>query len=94
MTKFRVGVVTILEVDAVDLRDATNVAEAAVQRALIGADSNNSRIQPVQIRWEHYNGHSYEATVTQMPVELSQAVASKYVNLGVDQPTREDGSAG
>lgn len=89
MTKFRVGVVTIMEVDSGDFKDAANVAEAAVKRALLGADSNNSTIQPVQIRWQHYNHQRYEATVTQMPLELSRAVSNRHVSLGVEQPAGE-----
>lgn len=88
--KFRVGVVTILEVEGTNFSDAANVAESAVKRALLAADSNNSTIQPVQIRWEHYNRHFYEATVTQMPLELSRAASNQHVTLGVNQPVKED----
>lgn len=90
MTKFRVGVVTILEVDAVDFNDAANIAENAVGRALLAADANNDTIQPVQIRWQHYNHHFYEATVTQMPVELARVLLNQHVTLTVPQPTREE----
>lgn len=88
--KFRVGVVTILEVDAANFSDAANVAEAAVMRSLLAADTSNSKIKPITIRWEHYNRHFYEATVTQTPLELSRAVSNQHVNLGVEQPTKED----
>lgn len=87
--KFRVGVVTIIEVDAVNFSDAANIAESAVKRGLLAVDVSNSKIKPLRIEWQGYNHHTYSATVAQMPLELSRAVSNQHVSLGVNQPTRE-----
>lgn len=90
--KFRVGVVTIWEVEAVDFRDAANIAEGATQHAIVTARNPHIPAEvtthPV-INWVR-NGEVYEAVLRYMPLELNRSTGNGVITLGVAQPARED----
>lgn len=88
--KFRVGVVTILEVEAVDWTDATHVAEGAVKHALRSVDAGDVKPGPIIVKWQHVNDHDYEATVVRSPAELGVAARNGYMYLEVQQPAKEE----
>lgn len=74
-TKFQVAVVTVLEVQAVDEKDAANVAEAALWRSLVGAHDATTLEGDLLLRWRRKD-HDYEVRVTRPPLELSRALRS------------------
>lgn len=83
--KFRVAVLTILEVETSDRRNAENVAEAALKRAIREADVSNSKIKPMRLQAVNGSGEVFEATVTRQPVELNAAIRNNDFRLGVEQ---------
>jgi hypothetical protein len=91
--KFRVGVVTILEVEAVDWTDAAAVAEGALKNAI--NESRNPHVplevtgQPV-LNWVARNREVYDAIVVHAPVEISRALVNGYAHVAVQQPTNEE----
>lgn len=87
-SRFRVGVVTIWEVDAVDERNAQRIAEGAVQFMVTDVSGRERGVQPV-VRWTHSNGLEYEATLLRGPAEVGVALRNQYLHVGVHQPTRE-----
>lgn len=89
--KFRVGVLTILEVDVTtgSWTDAKRVAEGAIEYLLESTTGSGRRAQQV-ITWRHSNGLDYEATVVRRPIELDAAARNGCFELEVHQPlTRE-----
>ncbi len=87
--KFRVGIITVAEVNAVDWVDATHIAEGAITYAIQQVDSGDDNF--AQIRWRHYNGHDYEATIVTGPTELNVAGRVGQFKLEVCQPTPNEG---
>lgn len=91
--KFRVGVVTVLEVEATDWIDATHVAEGALRHAI--STARNPHVpeavtrQPV-LSWVGRNQFVYDATVVRAPVELGCALRNGYAHVAVTQPEKED----
>lgn len=81
--KFRVAVVTVLDVEAADESDAANVAEGAVMHALQRVDATPSVADPYTVEWAHVNGHEYSATVTHLPRELKRALQENYIHVTV-----------
>lgn len=86
--KFRVGVVTIWEVDAVDAIDATGIAEGALSHMIHTLNTSGSRRSPV-IEWQHSNGYEYRAALLRGPAEVGVALRNHYLDLSVHQPRRE-----
>jgi hypothetical protein len=82
LKKFRIGVVTVWEVEASDERDAARVAEGALQHFITALNTSDSRRNTV-IEWEHTNGHTYAATLFRGPAEIGAAVRNQYVNVSV-----------
>lgn len=87
VTKFRVGVVTVMEVEVTsnDERDARRVAEGAVEYLISLGNFGEDRGQPV-VRWRHRNGANYEVTVVRRPIEVGAAVRNGVFTLDVPQP--------
>lgn len=81
--KFRVAVVTIWEVDAVDKSDAFRKAEGAVDYAIRCVDQNppGTGDEPV-LRWSRY-GNAHEATLLVPPLEVDTAVAAGHLHVKV-----------
>ena len=89
--KFRVAVVTVLEVDAVDWIDAAHVAEGAVKHALRhAAEPTDEQWLTHTVKWRHVNGHDYEARVARQPCEVGTAMYNGYMHLEVTQPAGEE----
>lgn len=95
MTKFRVGVVTILEVeiDSDDERNARRVAEGAVEH-LIELNGPIERGKQPVIRWRHRNGSDYQVAVVRRPIEVGAAARNGYFTVGIPQPVLEDHDVG
>lgn len=81
--KFRVAVVTIWEVDAVDKSDAFRKAEGAVEYAVrcVAQNPLNNGDDPV-LRWSRY-GNMHEATLLVPPLEVDTAVAAGHLRVKV-----------
>lgn len=83
--KFRVAVVTTMDVEAVDAKDAANIAESALWRSLIGSHTATTLDGDLITRWSR-NGHDYAVTVTQPPLELNRALRrDRYLRVEVDE---------
>lgn len=88
-SKFRVGIITVWEVEAADERDARRVAEGAVQFMVTDVTGHRKTGYPV-VQWQHSNGHEYEATLLRGPAEVGAALRNQYMFLDVYQPTEND----
>lgn len=78
--KFRVAVVTVWELDAVDHIDATNKAEGAVEHAIRLANVASDGENP-HVRWRRY-GNLHEATLVSPPSEVNVAFANGLIRAG------------
>jgi hypothetical protein len=88
LRKFRVGVVTVWEVEANDERNARRVAEGAVQH-MISELGVCERGTPPVVRWVHGNGLEYAVTLFRGPAEVGVALRNQYMHLDVHQPMEE-----
>lgn len=87
--RFRIGVLTILEVEVTsDERDARRVAEGTLAYVIGESNVADRGGRPV-IRWHHRNGADYEAQVVRQPIELGAAARNGYFDLTVHQPTQD-----
>lgn len=84
MTKFNVGVLTVVEVESNDWTDAANIAEGAIHYAIWQASVTTDGA-PV-VKFHHRNGHNYEGKVVRRPVELERGSHNGYFRLEVAQP--------
>lgn len=87
MTKFRVGVVTIMEVevDTDSFRDASRVAEGAINYLIGLGNTSEGRERPV-VKWRHRNGADYEVALVRAPIELGAAARNDCFTVAVPQP--------
>jgi hypothetical protein len=87
VTRFRVGVVTVMEVEVTsdDERDARRVAEGAIEYLVSLGNSGEDRSQPV-IKWRHRNGADYEVTLVRRPIEVGAAARNGVFTVDVAQP--------
>jgi hypothetical protein len=85
--KFRVGVVTVWEVNAVNWRDAVNIAEAGARRVIVEVSEPTDEKWPIStVKWQHPDGREYEARLVRWPREVSGALRDGYMFLEVHQP--------
>jgi dihydroorotase-like cyclic amidohydrolase len=81
--KFRVGVVTVWEVEAVDRSDAIRKAEGAVMHAVRLASVAPSGADP-HVRWRWY-GNLHEASLVSAPLEVDTAFAGGLIRVSVSE---------
>lgn len=81
--RFRVAVVTVWEVEAVDRSDAFRKAEGAVEYAVRSVDqSPPGHGHEPRLRWSRY-GNRHEATLVVPPLEVDTAVAAGHLRVRV-----------
>lgn len=88
--KFRVGIVTIMEVDVETnaWTDALRLAEGAMHHLIGLGNCAEARERPV-IKWRHRNGTDYEVAIARRPIELGAAARNGCFTIDVPQLTSE-----